>query len=147
MGHEDAGHYASKHPQGSKVDERISAAIWEKAVDGKLSCADAETIAGDLSISMGEVGRTADLMELRIHKCQLGLFGYGEGKAHGKKLEPAGSCDPDLGVEIREGVVDGKAPCKALWEIAKRRGMKRIDAAAACEFLKIKIKPCRLGAF
>ena len=147
MAHEDAGHYAGKHPQGSQVDEKISAAVQEKAVDGKLSCADAEAIAGDLSISIGEVGRTADLMELRIHECQLGLFGYGEGKPHGKKVEPAESCDPDLEKEIREGMLDGKAPCKALWEIAHRHGMKRMDVTAACEFLKIKIKPCQLGAF
>lgn len=147
MAHEDEGHYAGKHPQGSKADEKISAAISKKASDGKLSCADAEKIAGDLSISIEEVGRTADLVELRINECQLGLFGYGEGKAHGKKLEAAGSCDPDLDREIREGIVDGRMPCKALWEIAKRRGMKRIDVAAACEFLKIKIKTCQLGAF
>ncbi len=147
MAHEDAGHYAGKHPQGSQVDEKISAAVKEKATDGKLSCAGAERIAKDLSVTMEEVGRTTDLMELRIHKCQLGLFGYGEDKPHGKKVEAAESCEPALEMEIREGMVDGKMPCKALWEIAHRHGMKRMDVTAACEFLKIKIKPCQLGAF
>ena len=147
MAHEDAGHYAGKHPQGTQADEKISAAVSKKATDGKLSCAAAERIAVDLSISIGAVGRTADLLELRIHKCQLGLFGYGEGKAHGKKVEPAPSCEPGLEKEIREGMIGGRMPCEALWEIAGRRGMKRIDVAAACEFLKIKIKPCQLGAF
>ncbi len=147
MAHEDAGHYAGKHPQGTQADEKISAAVQEKATDGKLSCAGAERITKDLSVSMEEVGRTTDLLELRIHKCQLGLFGYGEDKAHGKKAEAAESCEPDLEKEIREGLVDGRASCKALWEIAGRRGMKRIDVTAACEFLKIKIKPCQLGAF
>jgi hypothetical protein len=37
--------------------------------------------------------------------------------------------------------------CAAAWEIADRLGVKRLEVGAACENLKIKVKPCQLGAF
>ena len=76
MTHSDAGRYAAKHGKGGSPDEKIAAAVREKAHGGELACADAERISGELGVTMAEVGRTADLLEIRIGRCQLGLFGY-----------------------------------------------------------------------
>jgi hypothetical protein len=44
-------------------------------------------------------------------------------------------------------MTDNRLPCLAAWEIAEKLGIKRLDVCAACEHLRIKIKPCQLGAF
>ncbi len=76
MTHEDAGHYAAKHGPGVKADSKIIDAIKEKMSDGKISCAAMHGISKMLSVSPAEAGKTADLLEVRLLKCQLGLFGY-----------------------------------------------------------------------
>ena len=75
MTHKDAGKYGAKHP-GANLDERIASHIKEKITDNTISCAEAHRIAGDLDIDPVDVGTTIDLLEVRIKKCQLGLFGY-----------------------------------------------------------------------
>lgn len=143
MTHSDAGHYAAKHGPGATPDRRIAAEIAEKAAEGKLACAQAERIGSELGVSLAEIGRTLDLMELRIAGCQLGLFGYPKGKA----LEPATAVDPDLERALRESLTNGRLSCKAAWEIARSRGIARMAVSSACESLGVRIKPCQLGAF
>lgn len=143
MAHSDAGRYAAKHEPGVMPDERIAGEIGKKAAAGKLACAEAETIGTVLGVSLAEIGRTLDLLELRIDRCQLGLFGYPAGKA----LNPAAQVTPDLAQEIRESLLDGRLPCKAAWEIALRRNLARMAVSSACEALQIRIRPCQLGAF
>ena len=82
-------------------------------------------------------------MELRIGRCQLGLFGYPEGKA----VYPAAAVAPDLDAAIRGRLADGRLHCKAAWEIAAERKLARMEVSYACETLKIRIKHCQLGAF
>ena len=83
MTHSDKGHYAAKHAPGQRPDEKISALVRLKVEEGKLPCADAERISTELGTTMAEVGRTLDLLEVRINRCQLGLFGYEQkGKTH-----------------------------------------------------------------
>jgi len=65
MTHEDAGHYASKHPEGTEADSRILAAIKQKLADNHIACAAAHAVAEDLSIPPLQVGLTIDLMEAR----------------------------------------------------------------------------------
>ena len=76
MAHEDAGHYAAKHPEGTEVDPAINQELQQKVIAGKISCAAAHTIAGALNVAPKQVGTAIDLMEARIQKCQMGLFGY-----------------------------------------------------------------------
>ena len=144
MTHENAGHYAAKHPEGSVPDPRIAAALKTRARDGKVSCAAAHAAAEALGVTPGEVGRTMDLMELRIVKCQMGLFGYAPEK---KIVTPAGSVPPELRAAIEAGTAGGRIPCRAAWEIAGRFGVPRMDVAAACEALPVKVSPCQIGAF
>ncbi len=144
MAHEDAGHYKAKHPAGRKLNETAAAAVREKAESGKISCADAARIAERLKIGMADVGETIDLLEIRLVKCQLGLFGYSPKRII---VKPAAQVASDLENAIRGALVNGRLSCRAAWEIADRAGRSRMDVSSACEKLKIKIKPCQLGAF
>ncbi len=93
---------------------------------------------------MAEVGRTLDLLEIRISRCQLGLFGYA---AEGKIVRRENPVIPELEKAIRSRLSDSRLPCAAAWEIAAEWKIPRMKIASACEELKIKIKPCQLGAF
>ena len=144
MTHEDAGHYAKKHTAERSVKPEITEAVKKKAKDGVISCAAAHTIAVDLGMPPGEVGVGIDLLELRIVKCQLGLYGYQPDK---KAVKPAESVSDALEGAIRESLAEGRLTCTAAWEIAKRLGVARMDVSSACEAMKIKIVSCQLGAF
>jgi hypothetical protein len=144
MTHSDAGRYADKHAPGRGPDEKIAAVVRLKVKEGELSCASAEQISTELGKAMAEVGRTVDLLEIRINRCQLGLFGY---PADGKAVLPENMVIPELEKEIRSRLSKGKLPCAAAWAIAAERKIPRMKVSSVCEALKIKIKPCQLGAF
>jgi hypothetical protein len=143
MTHKDAGRYADKHGPGASPHEGIATAVREKAVAGELVCAEAERIGTTIDVPLAEIGRTLDLLELRIGRCQLGLFGYPEGKA----VQPAAAVASDLEAAIRGSLAGGKLPCKDAWEIAAKQKTTRMAVSAACEALQIRVKPCQLGAF
>jgi hypothetical protein len=132
---------------GPEVDSVLAAAVDGAAIDGKIGCAEAEEVARSLERSLAEVGSALDARELHIWKCQLGLFGFGTSRPHGGVVLPAPEVSADLEREIRAALVDGRRPCAAAWRIAELRGLGRIEVAEACEALRIRIKPCQLGAF
>jgi hypothetical protein len=138
------GHYAAKHAPGQRPDEHISALVRLKVEEGKLSCADAEGICAELGVTMAAVGRTLDLLEIRISRCQLGLFGY---ERSGKILRPGEGLTPELESVIRGRLSGGRLSCVEAWRIATELKVPRLDASSACEALRIRIKPCQLGAF
>ncbi len=140
MTHEDAGHYAAKHPQGTELNAAIAADIEKKAQNNGLSCAAAHAIGA----APAEVGRNMDLMEVRLSKCQLGLFGYSPNK---KIVTPAESVATELEAAINAVAVDGRLSCESAWQVAAAQGIKRLELSAACEALGLKVKPCQLGAF
>ncbi|MBN2438090.1 MAG: hypothetical protein JXL20_05750 [Deltaproteobacteria bacterium] len=145
MTHSDAGHYSAKHAPGENPDERIAEAIRGKAKNVELACAEAERLSAALGVPLAEIGRTLDLLEFRIVRCQLGLFGYPAGKARPRAA--AAAVAPELEAAIRNHLADGRLPCKAAWEIAAEHKIARIKISSACETLMIRIKPCQLGAF
>ncbi|MBA4422065.1 MAG: hypothetical protein C0390_03050 [Syntrophus sp. (in: bacteria)] len=144
MTHSNAGRYADKHAPGRGPDEKIAAAVRSKAREGELACADAERISLEHGTAMAAVGRTLDLLEVRINRCQLGLFGYA---TEGKTVLPENPVIPEIEKEIRSRLSEGKLPCAAAWAIAAEKKIPRMKVSSACEALKIKIKPCQLGAF
>ena len=85
MTHEDAGHFGAKHP-GGKIDAAIADEINRKENEGRITCAAAHEIARKQSCATNLVGKNIDLLEKRINKCQMGLFGYGDkkGVSHSK---------------------------------------------------------------
>ena len=147
MTHEDAGKYPLKHPPGTKPNERIAKAIREKAPGGELACAIGEKISKELKVDISEVGITADLLEMKIMKCQLGLFGWGNKPGHGKDVHAADSVSVEMKRALDEAAENGAVTCAAAWTIADRLGTERKAVSAACDALKLKIKKCQLGAF
>ncbi|WDP93040.1 MAG: hypothetical protein HUN04_26310 [Desulfobacter sp.] len=143
MAHEDRGHYAQKHPD-AKQNPEIADKITAAAKDGTLDCASAHRIAKSLGIDPAQVGIQADLLELRIARCQMGLFGYGPGK---KNLDPDVSVDGPLKDDIINTQKEGSLSCRHGWELAKAHKISKTEMGSACEKLEIKIKPCQLGAF
>lgn len=120
-------------------------AIASRSEEGKIPCAVAMRIAAKLGESPLAVGGMLDQMGIRIIKCQLGLFGYGNKR--NKKIPAVSSVTVSLAEEIRAILQNGCLPCKAAWALARQKKTSRITVSQACDCLKIKIKPCQLGAF
>jgi len=144
MTHEDAGHYAKKHPGDRNVKPEITEAVKQRASNEAISCVAAHKIAADLGVPPKEIGVGIDLLELRIVKCQLGLYGYQPEK---KVVKPAETVSEALEGAITESLIEGRLSCAAAWDIAKRLGLAKMDVSSACETLKIKMVSCQLGAF
>ena len=147
MTHGDAGKYRSKHSPGTEANEQIAKGIREQSPAGELACAVAEKISGKLGVTMSEVGITADLLEMKIKKCQLGLFGWGKQPGHGKDIRAAESVSAEVKDAIQAVAKDGAVTCAALWVIADQLGAERKAVSSSCEALGLKIRPCQLGAF
>jgi hypothetical protein len=126
------------------MDERIAKAVREWLSEGKLRCADAFLIAEELAVMPLDVGEAADELEVRLARCQLGLFGYGDPK---RIVKPAERVAPMLEQAIREGLVGGRLPCAEAWAIAARLEIPKLEVANAAEKLDIRISQCQLGAF
>lgn len=144
MAHEDAGHYAAKHP-GGKIDKSLADAIAGKEKEGRITCVAAHAIAKKQACSPKVVGMNIDLLEKRIRRCQLGLFGYGLKKK--KAVKPAAMVTKTLKTAIRKVMVGNSITCQATWELAKTMGLTKLEVSSACEAMKIKISTCQLGAF
>ena len=146
MTHEDEGHYAAKH-QGVELDERIAAAIRAKHEGAEFPCAVAEKIGEDLGVPLSEVGVALDLMEIKIGRCEIGLFGFETASGKHAGFVPAEVVSDEMREEIQHALVDGKLPCAAAWAIAREHELSRIEVGSLCEKLKIKISKCQIGAF
>lgn len=143
MTHKDTGNYTGKR-RDVELNETIAAKIKEKISENRISCAEAHSIAVELNTAPADVGTAIDLLEVRIIKCQLGLFGFGKEKnipALSDKINPA------IELAIKSSLVNERLSCFTAWEIAKRFNVSRAMVSAVCEVMKIKISPCQLGAF
>jgi hypothetical protein len=144
MTHVDKGKYFEKHPQQTTVNENLKQEILKQTKDNNISCKAAEKIFREKNAAMSEIGVTIDMLNINISQCQLGLFGY-DGKK--KLVQAAESIPSELEKSITAALVNERLSCIAAWEIADKLQIKRADVCAACEKLKIKVKPCQLGAF
>ena len=136
--------FSNKHGANAQADPLATDKIKKKAKNGEVACAVAFQIAKELKLSPAEIGKAIDLLEFRISKCQLGLFGYGPDK---KKVKPRAPENQQMEEAIRETLIAGKLACHQAWSIAGRFKVPKMTVSAACEALEIKIKPCQLGAF
>jgi hypothetical protein len=64
--------FAEKHEPGATPDRRIKEEILKQIPNKELSCKVAFEIAKKLQVSKKAVGLTADLLEFKLVKCQLG---------------------------------------------------------------------------
>jgi len=144
MKEQDRGRFAKKHRAGAKTNPKIEAALRQEASSGELPCAVAFKVASALDVQPEEVGRVADLLEMRLIKCQMGLFGYQPEK---RIVKPARHVSEQLDKAIRERLKDKRLPCESAWRIAKNLGIRKMEVSSACEALRIKISACQIGAF
>ncbi len=136
--------FSTKHRSDVKPNPSIEKRLRERCPTGELPCAVAFDVAEELGASPAAVGQTADLMNLRLVKCQLGLFGYSPEKKIVRKAE---SVDETLESALQESLQKNRLPCASAWEIADRLQLRKMAVSNACEKLGIKVKPCQLGAF
>lgn len=123
-------------------------AILDHLEDGQLPCPEAFAIARQLDVEPLMVGQAANEANVRISRCQLGLFGYGP-KAEGrhKIVQPLADVPADRASHILEHVDGGGITCAALWQVAERLGIRRLEASGAAEALGVRVSHCQLGCF
>ena len=124
----------------------MQTAILSALRDAKLPCAFAFRLAAERGWSPASIGAEADRLEIRISRCQLGLFGYDSFRQKGlvKRLEDVPG---DVTVSLRAAETEGCVPCAALWQIAEKHGVPRVAIACAAETLDLRVTPCQLGCF
>jgi hypothetical protein len=143
MTHEDKGNYAGKHPDGTK-DPVIVAKLEKFREQNRITCSAAHRAAAELNVLPAEIGIQLDLMELRLVKCQLGLFGH---ESESRPMDNDFQVSDELKERLKNAAVNGRISCKDCWDIAGEFKISRPDMGAACETLNLRIKPCQLGAF
>ena len=109
--------YASKHPSSAVLEKNLAAALEKEIHNGRISCAAAHGVAQRLARPPADIGRALDLMEIRLSRCQLGLFGY---QPENRIVKKADHWDAGLEKEIRAALRDGRLPCIEAWDIANR---------------------------
>jgi hypothetical protein len=144
MGTHGSKNFSEKHGADAKPDIAVRDEILKHAKNREIACAVAFRIARDLGVSPDIVGRNTDLLNFRLVKCQLGLFGYAP---ESKIVKPKDSADPEIEKAVSDAVTDGRLPCRSAWEIASRFNVPKMRVSGVCEAMNIKIKPCQLGAF
>lgn len=138
--------FALKHEDNNEPSPVVKQLLSMRPKSEKkdISCALAMQLAKSAKVEPIEVGRTLDILEYRINLCQLGLFGH---KPVSKILipeKPSSEIAQAIKNELSE---DGSLSCAQIWELAKSLKLPKMTMAAYCGHLKIKIKPCQIGAF
>jgi hypothetical protein len=136
--------FAEKHGPDATPNSLIKNEILKRTHKNEITCAVAFEIAEALQVSANAVGMTADLIDYKLIKCQLGLFGYPSKKKIVKSQDPVAE---DLKNAISNALDQGKLSCKSAWEIASRFKIHKMKISGACEAMGVKITRCQLGAF
>lgn len=128
----------------SDLAERMKASLEE----GTLPCAVAHSLAAEFHLLPARVGDLANELDIRIARCQLGLFGYGP-KSEGKHkiVQPAPEVDGELARRLRESVDENRLSCATAWAIADDLKIKRLDVSNAAEGMGLRMVQCQLGCF
>lgn len=114
-----------------------------EARDNRLPCIKIFELIERHSVFPDIAGIALNSEKIKITNCQLGLFGYPEGK----RFPACDNVSDKLKEKIEINLEDGKLSCPAAWKIASEINISKIDLGAACEKLGIKINKCQLGAF
>ena len=136
--------FSAKHGPDVTPDRFIEKEILKQGKNKKIPCAAAFEIAKTLQVSPDAVGMTADLMNFKLTRCQLGLFGYQPQK---KIVKHPDRIAEDLKNAITDQIVQGRLSCRRAWDIASDFKIEKMKVCGACEAMDIKIKNCQLGAF
>jgi hypothetical protein len=138
-----------KLPPDLKPDETIAAAIRARLEAGRLTCSAAFAVAEEVGCPPAAVGEAADVLTIRLTRCQLGLFGF---PGHAKGWEAAGVASLPVAEGLEQAIREheggqGNVACEDLWIVAARFGASRMQVGYLADRLGIPIRPCQLGAF
>ena len=136
--------FSAKHGPDATPDRFIEEEILTHGKNKEIPCAVAFEIARTLKVNPDAVGMTADLMNFKLTKCQLGLFGYQPQK---KIVKHPDRVTEDLKNAIADHLVQGRLSCRRAWEIATGLKIGKMKVSGACEAMDVKITECQLGAF
>ena len=130
------------------MDNTLRQAMEDRLEGGQLPCKHAFALVQTLGVDPLTVGRAANDADIRISRCQLGLFGYGP-KAQGKHkiVEPMDDVPHRLSARLRAASRDGGITCRGLWRVADGLGYRRLEASSAAEAMGLKVTHCQLGCF
>jgi len=124
----------------------IESAVLAALRDGRLPCSFAFRIASENGWAPSQVGAEVNRLDVRISRCQLGLFGYDSFHQKGF-IQSLANIPGDVTVSLKAAEIDGTVSCAALWRIAEEHGLPRIAIACAVETIGLRITPCQLGCF
>ena len=144
MTHKDAGDFSKKHGSEERPNPELAEMIQEAAEAGQIPCTRVFEIASARGVTPSGAGKTVDRLKIKLIECQLGLFGHSPERSI---VKPAERVSPELESAIRSRLIDDRLPCAQAWKIAEDLKLTRMDVSCAAEALRIKIKPCQLGAF
>ena len=135
-------------PLGFIIDNEIEKTIKNHLVDELLSCSDANKIAMQYDVSPDTIGHTVDALNIRLTRCQLGLFGY----LNKKGWEAAGVTKLPIPEEfvnaLKAAAGDAKKiTCLELWNLAEVYKLTRMHAGYLADSQDIQIRNCQIGAF
>ncbi len=136
--------YSEKHRPNLRPDPRIEIEIKKRCEKQEISCVRAFEIADRLNVKPMEVGRTADLMNIQLVKCQLGLFGY---KPEKKIVRAEETSNQALLDEVIGSSENNRLTCEKAWQIADQLNIGKRKVSNVSQANGIKIKSCQLGAF
>ena len=91
-----------------------------------------------------EVGRTADLMDISLMKCQMGIFGF---KPNNKIIKAEDTTDQSLKDALIGSVENNRLSCKKAWQIANQFNISKLKVCNVSQANGIQIGGCQLGAF
>jgi hypothetical protein len=126
--------------------ETIESAVLSTLRDGRLPCSFAFGLADKHGWTLAQIGVEVDKLDVRISRCQLGLFGYDSFRQKGL-VQPLAEVPGDVTVSLHAAAIDSQIVCVALWRIAEDHGLPRLAIACAAETLKLRVTPCQLGCF
>ncbi len=138
-----------KLPADFVPDESLAETVRGRTHKNKLTCASAFEIAKTRDIEPLLVGKAADVLQIELDLCQLGLFGY---PGHSKGWESARVAELEVPAGLEEAIRSardskGELSCLGAWEVAAKFGIPRMQAGYLADKLGIRIRHCQLGAF
>ncbi len=136
--------FSKKHDLGLQPDPVIEKALTKQAENMEISCAQAFEIAQALNVPPKEVGRTADLMEISLMKCQMGIFGY---KPENKIIKAENTTNQLLVDALAGSMENNRLSCQNAWQIARRFNISKLKVCNISQANGIQIGGCQLGAF
>ena len=144
MSTEKGKSFSEKHSPKLRPDPMIEEEMRRRAANQEIPCTAAFEISRDLGMTTMAVGQTADLMNIAVVKCQLGLFGYQPEK---KIIKAEDTSNRALKDAIMGSAENSRLSCKKAWQIAGQFKISKLVVGNVSQANGIKIKSCQLGAF